>query len=108
MRLVSAAEIRDSPQGRLIRTTGIVTGRQRPGTAGGVTFVTLEDETGMINVIVWRDLAERQRSELLSSSLLGVYGVLERQGEVIHVLAKRLVNFSPLLGELGTRSRDFR
>jgi error-prone DNA polymerase len=107
MRLISAAEIRNSPQGRTIRTTGIVTCRQRPDTASGVTFVTLEDETGMINVVVWRDLAERQRSELLGARLLGVYGLLERQGEVVHVMAKRLLNFSELLGELTTHSRDF-
>jgi len=56
----TAAELRDLPHGRITRVTGLVTGRQRPGTASGVTFVTLEDETGMINVIVWRDLAERQ------------------------------------------------
>ena len=62
------------PHGRIARVTGLVTGRQRPGTASGVTFVTLEDETGMINVIVWRDLAERQRKELLRSNLLTVYG----------------------------------
>ena len=60
------------------------------GTASGVTFVTLEDETGMVNVIVWRDLAERQRKELLRSSLLTVYGTLERAGEVVHLIAGTL------------------
>ncbi|TCJ18536.1 error-prone DNA polymerase [Parasulfuritortus cantonensis] len=108
MRLTSAADIRKAPNGRLVRTSGIVTGRQRPDTASGVIFVTLEDETGMINVVVWRDLAERQRRELLGASLLGVQGVIERQGEVVHVMARRLVNLSGLLGELTARSRDFR
>ena len=63
--MLTAAELHALPHGRVTRVTGLVTGRQRPGTASGVTFVTLEDETGMINVIVWRDLAERQRKELL-------------------------------------------
>jgi error-prone DNA polymerase len=99
-RMISAADIRTLPDGKLVRTTGLVTCRQRPGTASGVTFVTLEDETGMINVIVWPKLAERQRRELLASSLLGVYGVLQRAGDVIHVIAAKLENQSPLLGRL--------
>ena len=103
----TAAELRDLPHGRITRVTGLVTGRQRPGTASGVTFVTLEDETGMINVIVWRDLAERQRKELLRSNLLTVYGTLERAGEVVHLIAGRLRDQSALLGKLTTRSRDF-
>jgi error-prone DNA polymerase len=103
----TAAELRNLPHGRITRVTGLVTGRQRPGTASGVTFVTLEDETGMINVIVWRDLAERQRKELLRSNLLTVYGTLERAGEVVHLIAGRLRDQSALLGKLTTRSRDF-
>jgi error-prone DNA polymerase len=106
-RMFTAAELKTLPQGRLARVTGLVTGRQRPGTASGVTFVTLEDETGMINVIVWHDLAERQRKELLRSSLLTVYGTLEREGEVVHVIAGRLRDQTALLGKLTTRSRDF-
>ena len=107
LRLSTAEELRDFPHGRLARAAGIVTGRQRPGTASGVVFVTLEDETGNVNVIVWRDLVERQRRELLGARLLGVYGVLERQGEVVHLVAQRLVDFSELLGRLETTSRDF-
>jgi error-prone DNA polymerase len=106
-RMMTAADLRDMPHGRLARVTGLVTGRQRPGTASGVTFVTLEDETGMVNVIVWRDLAERQRKELLRSNLLTVYGTLERAGEVVHLIAGRLRDQSALLGKLTTRSRDF-
>ncbi len=81
--------------------------RQHSGTASGVTFLTLEDETGSISVVVWRDLAERQRRELLGSRLLAVYGVLERQGEVAHLIAGRLRDMTPLLGNLVTQSRDF-
>jgi error-prone DNA polymerase len=106
-RMMTAADLRNLPHGRLARVTGLVTGRQRPGTASGVTFVTLEDETGMINVIVWRDLAERQRKELLRSNLLTVYGTLERAGEVVHLIAGHLRDRTALLGNLMTRSRDF-
>ena len=106
-RMSSAAELKSLPHGRIARVTGLVTGRQRPGTASGVTFVTLEDETGMVNVIVWRDLAERQRKELLRSSLLTVYGTLEREGEVVHLIAGRLRDQTALLGNLIARSRDF-
>jgi error-prone DNA polymerase len=106
-RLVTADEIRHAPHGRLVRTAGIVIGRQRPDTASGVIFVTIEDETGATNVIVWRDLSDRQRRELLGSRLLGIYGKVEREGGVVHVLAGRLVDMTPLLGTLPTRSRDF-
>jgi error-prone DNA polymerase len=89
------------------RTAGIVIGRQRPDTASGVIFVTIEDETGATNVIVWRDLSDRQRRELLGAKLLAVFGKVEREGEVVHVLAGRLADLSPMLGGLVTRSRDF-
>jgi len=89
------------------RGCGIVTMRQRPGTAKGVIFVTLEDETGLVNVIVWPDLVEKQRKELLGASLLGVYGIWQCQNNVRHLVAKRLVDLSPLLGKLSTSSRDF-
>jgi len=106
-RLSTAAEIAQAPHGRIVRTAGIVIGRQRPDTASGVVFVTLEDETGATNVIVWRDLGDRQRRELLGAKLLAVYGNVEREGQVVHVLAGRLADLSPMLGELKTRSRDF-
>ena len=106
-RLSTAAEIRDAPHGRIVRTAGIVIGRQRPDTASGVVFVTIEDETGATNVIVWRDLGDRQRRELLHARLLAVYGNVEREGEVVHVQAGRLVDLSLMLGALETRSRDF-
>ncbi|HTT13470.1 MAG TPA: error-prone DNA polymerase [Burkholderiaceae bacterium] len=111
MRLVPAAAIGRMRHKQLIRTTGIVTCRQRPSTASGVTFVTLEDETGTINVVVWRTTAEEYRRELLGSTLLTVYGHVERTDTpgvpVIHVIAQRLVDHSPLLGRLNAPSRDF-
>ena len=106
-RLATAAEIAQTPHGRIVRTAGIVIGRQRPDTASGVIFVTLEDETGATNVIVWRDLSDRQRRELLGAKLLAVFGKVEREGQVVHVLAGRLADLSPMLGDLVTRSRDF-
>ena len=106
-RLLTAADIGAAPHGRIVRTAGIVIGRQRPDTASGVIFVTLEDETGATNVIVWRDLGDRQRRELLGAKLLAVFGKVEREGPVVHVLAGRLADLSPLLGELPARSRDF-
>ncbi len=107
MRFSTAAELRSMPGGRLARAAGIVTGRQRPETASGVVFVTLEDETGFVNVIVWRDLTERQRRELLGAKLLGVEGQLERKDEVVHLVARRLTDHSALLGQLDVSSRDF-
>ena len=107
MKLSSAAALRDLPNGRLVRTTGIVTVRQRPGTAKGTIFVTLEDETGVINVIVWKDVVETQRRPLLSARLLTVHGVWQKQGEVRHVVANRLFDHSELLGRLDVSSRDF-
>jgi error-prone DNA polymerase len=107
MRLATAEEIRRLPHGRPARACGIVTGRQRPDTASGVVFVTLEDETGYVNVVVWRDLGERQRRELLGARLMAVHGVIEREGEVVHLVAGRLVDESALLGRLVTHSRDF-
>ncbi len=107
LRMVTATQLKQLPHGKLTRAAGIVIGRQRPDTASGVIFVTLEDETGMINVVVWRDVAERQRRALLGSQLLAVHGVLERQGDVVHLIAGKLADHSHLLGRLVARSRDF-
>ncbi|MDX3905247.1 MAG: error-prone DNA polymerase [Pigmentiphaga sp.] len=95
------------PDRRLARACGIVTVRQRPGTAKGAIFVTLEDETGQVNVIVWPGLAERQRRELVGAPLLGVYGTWQSHEGVHHLLAKRLVDLTPLLGKLAVSSRNF-
>ncbi len=110
--LLSAAQLCDLPHGRLARACGIVTMRQQPQTAKGVVFVTLEDETGSINVIVWKSLKEKQRAELLRARLLAVYGVWQRDqdsgGQVRHLIAKRLVDLTEWLGDLSAGSRDFR
>jgi error-prone DNA polymerase len=106
-RLLEASQVQNLPHGRFARTAGIVTCRQRPDTAAGVIFLTLEDETGTLNVVVWRDLMLRQRREVLGARLLGVYGTIEREAEVVHVIAGRLIDLTPLLGALEIHSRDF-
>jgi error-prone DNA polymerase len=103
----TAAEVNAARNGTPLRAAGIVINRQRPGTASGVTFMTLEDETGSVNVIVWRDLAERSRKVLLGSRLMVVSGVLQRKDKVVHLIAGKLEDQTKLLGKLLTRSRDF-
>ena len=82
--------------------------KQRPGTASGVTFVTLEDETGHINLIVWKQVAETFRSALLNARFMGVRGELQIEGEVLHVIARQLIDHTEMLGNLLVTSRDFR
>ncbi|GGA94605.1 error-prone DNA polymerase [Agarivorans gilvus] len=102
------AQLTDCQHGQLVKVAGLVVGRQRPGSAADVTFVTLEDETGNSNVVVWSASAKAQRQVLVSSRLLKVYGRLERSDEVIHIIAGRLEDCSHLLADLSIRSRDFR
>ncbi len=106
-RLLPAATLAGFRQGQFARACGLVTVRQRPATAKGTVFVTLEDETGVVNVIVWPALVESQRRELLQSSLLAVYGLWQTEHNVSHLVAKRLLDLTPLLGSLKTDSRDF-
>ena len=106
-RFMTAEQLKAAPDGRLVRACGIVTCRQQPGTSKGVVFVTLEDETGTVQVIVWRALRERQRNELTGSRLMGVHGVWQRDGQVCNLIAGRLENLNPLLGRLAPESRDF-
>ena len=111
-KVLPAARLRDFPHGRLARASGLVTHRQRPETAKGTVFVTLEDDTGTVNVIVWPRVADAQRKALLGATLLTVYGQWQRQGEgketVMHLLATKMIDHTPLLGSLVSRSRDFR
>jgi error-prone DNA polymerase len=106
-RFLPASTLNTYTDGMLARACGMVTVRQRPGTAKGVLFITIEDETGNVNVIIWPSLVEQQRREVLSAPLLGVYGVWQQEGTVRHLVAKRLVDMSHLLGRLPTISRDF-
>jgi error-prone DNA polymerase len=121
--LLSADELKCVANGRHVRTAGIVLMRQRPQTASGVTFVTIEDETGQVNIIVWERVGREQRRALLEARLLEVHGEWQRQSsgqqpggqggnpqqgqEVMHLIAGRLIDRTRMLGELLTRSRDF-
>jgi error-prone DNA polymerase len=108
---LSAEEIGHARDQQRVRTTGIVTCRQRPGTASGVTFITIEDETGTVNVVVWNTTGEKYRRAMLGSTLLTVYGHVERVTTgvtpIVHLIASRLEDHSPLLGQLTVASRDF-
>jgi error-prone DNA polymerase len=105
--VVSAAELNSAPHG--VRTTcaGVVINRQRPGSAKGVVFVTLEDETGQANIVVWQSVAEAWRRPLLGARLLEVAGRVQREGQVVHLVAERMADRSGMLGALDVRSRDF-
>jgi error-prone DNA polymerase len=108
-KLVSAADLQQVPNGRHVRYCGIVTLRQQPDTAKGTIFVSLEDETGVVQVICWKRVRDRQRDELLRARLLAVRGVWQREGEVCNLIAGQLEDLTPLLGRLGpsATSRDF-
>jgi error-prone DNA polymerase len=104
----SSRELAAVEPGRPVSVAGLVIGRQRPQTASGVIFVTLEDEFGLVNVVVWHDLAERQRRVLVQSQMLRIDGHLEAADGVRHVIAGRLSDLTSLLTGLDVRSRDFR
>ena len=103
----TASELKELPDGRIVHYCGIVTLRQQPETAKGVIFVSLEDETGTLQVIVWPSVRDAQRKELLQSRLMAVHGRWQRDGDACSLIAGRLQDLTPLLGELETTSRDF-
>jgi error-prone DNA polymerase len=111
----NAQQLSGYRHGQLIKVAGLVTCRQRPSSASGVVFLTLEDETGNINVLVWTSVLERYRAELLQGQLLQINGKVEREGEVIHVIAGHVIDCTELLETLGDTtdarrriaSRDF-
>jgi error-prone DNA polymerase len=105
--LLSALEVAAAPPGARIATAGLAINRQRPAAANEVTFVTLEDETGQTNLVVWKRIAERQRPILLGARLMVCFGEVQRESGVTHLIARRLADLSPWLGALSVRSRDF-
>ena len=107
-RYCAAEQLASLQSGQAISVAGLVITKQRPGTASGVTFVTLEDETGHMNLVVWRQVAEQHRAALLNAKLMGVRGEVQIEGKVIHVIAKQLIDHSEMLGGLTVKSRDFR
>lgn len=106
-RIVTCADAMAERDGRWLWTAGLVLVRQRPGSAKGVMFLTLEDETGIVNAVVWPSLFERQRRILMSASMMGIHGRIQREGEVVHLVAQRLFDFSSDLSNLGEREGDF-
>jgi error-prone DNA polymerase len=107
LKLWRAADLKRVPNGGWVRYAGIVTVRQAPETAKGTVFVSLEDETGDVQVIIWPTLKERQRAEMLRARLLAVYGRWQRKGGVANLIAHELKDLSSMLGGLSTASRDF-
>ncbi|WAJ71635.1 error-prone DNA polymerase [Catenovulum adriaticum] len=98
----------NKPHQSLVTVVGVVTGKQAPGTAGGVTFITLEDDTGNINLVVWAGTANAQKKIFMSAKILMVKGIVEKEGEVLHVIAGKLIDMTDTLSKLQTESREFR
>jgi len=106
-RLLGSRELQDRRHGSHVHAVGLVTNRQRPASAHGTMFLTLEDEHGMVNVVVWEHVALRRRKALLGASLLAVRGRWEQVDGVAHLIAQDMQDLSELLGNLRTSSRDF-
>ena len=108
MGVLEAEAVQRLEHGTRVCAAGLAIIRQRPASADGVTFVTVEDETGHLNLVVCENVAQRDRCTLLGAALLGVEGRIQKEGEVLHIIAERLHDQSRLLGRLTVRSRDFR
>jgi len=106
-RYTPAAQLNQVKHKSVVTVIGVVSGRQSPGTASGVTFVTLEDDTGHSNIIVWQATAKAQKNAFLRSKILKVSGICEREGDVCHIIAGKLTDLSHLLADFSTKSRDF-
>ena len=106
-RIVSCAEAMGSRDRRWLEVAGIVLVRQRPGSAKGVMFITLEDETGIANLVVWTKVFEQHRRIILSSGMIAVKGRIQREGEVVHLVAQKITDLSAELGSIGQRDAAF-
>jgi error-prone DNA polymerase len=106
-RIVSCAQAMAARDGRWLETAGIVLVRQRPGSAKGVMFITIEDETGVANLVVWEKIFEKHRRIVLSAGMIGVYGRIQREGDVVHLVAHRLTDLSADLASVGHRDAAF-
>jgi error-prone DNA polymerase len=105
-RAIKAETLPGIPNGQRTRVAGLVLVRQRPGTASGVIFMTLEDETGVANIVVWPKMFERFRAEVLGGRLVAVDGPVQSESGVIHVIAERVQDWTPLLGSLSAAGKD--
>jgi len=106
-RIVTCAEAMRASDGRWLETAGLVLVRQMPGSAKGVMFITIEDEAGIANLVIWPKLYERQRRVILSAKMMAVHGRIQREGEVVHLVAHRLTNLSKTLASVGSRDAAF-
>ena len=107
MNVITSAQLSGREPGQWVKVAGLVLVRQRPGTASGIVFETIEDETGVVNLIIRPDLYDRSRHAARHAALLQADGYVERSGQVIHVMAKRLIDLSHLLPGYDAMSRDF-
>src|SRR6185369_9132723 len=103
LHVISTNALSKMKDGALVKVAGLVLVRQRPGTASGICFMTIEDETGFANLVIWENLFEKFRKEIIQSRLIMVEGKVQIEGEVIHVIAQRCFNFSSLLRNLTPR-----
>jgi error-prone DNA polymerase len=106
-KIVTCAQAMRAPDNKWLETAGIVLVRQKPGSAKGVIFITIEDETGIANLVIWPDLYEKQRRVILSSGMMAVYGRVQREGEAVHLIAHRLTDLSAELATVGDRDGAF-
>ncbi len=108
LRASTAEQLTTARDGDIVKVAGLILVRQRPGTASGICFITLEDETGTANLVVFQKLFDQYRKEIIQSRLLMVEGQLQKEGEVIHVIVRRCFNVTQLLGKLQTSDLDVR
>jgi error-prone DNA polymerase len=106
-RIVTCNEAMNARDGKWLTTAGLVLVRQKPGSAKGVMFITIEDETGVANLVIWPSLYERQRRIILAAGMIGVQGRIQREGEVVHLVANQLTDLSAELAAVGERDAGF-
>jgi error-prone DNA polymerase len=106
-RIVSCTEAMEARDGRRPEAAGLVLVRQRPGSAKGVMFITLEDETGIANLVVWPKVFETHRRTVLAAAMIAVRGRIQREGDVVHLVAERLTDLSAELASVGNREASF-
>jgi error-prone DNA polymerase len=106
-RIITCTEAMQSRDGRWVETAGLVLVRQMPGSAKGVMFITIEDESGIANLVIWPTVFEKQRRIILSTGMMAVYGRIQREGDVVHLVAHRLTDLSPELASVGDRDAAF-
>jgi error-prone DNA polymerase len=106
-RVITCREAMQARDGLWVESAGLVLVRQMPGSAKGVMFITIEDESGIANLVIWPTVFEKQRRIILAAGMMGVYGCIQREGDVVHLVAHRLTDLSPELASVGDRDAAF-